>query len=258
VSPRANWSEYLIEAAGLGLFMLSAASFATLLEHPGSPLRTALPSALVRRGFMGMAMGLTAIGIIYSPWGRRSGAHINPSVTLTYFRLGKIAPRDAAAYVAAQFVGGAAGLGLAALLLGDALGHASVGYVATRPGAHGLATAFAAEVTISFGLMNVVLWASNRPGLERFTGALAGCLVAAYITFEAPISGMSMNPARTFASALAGGDFSSLWIYFTAPPLGMLAAAEAYCRVLGKRAVECAKLRHDERSRCIFCEYQHP
>lgn len=203
-------------------------------------------------------MGLTAIGIIYSPWGRRSGAHINPSVTLTYFRLGKIAPRDAAAYVAAQFVGGAVGLGLAALLLGDALGHASVGYVATRPGAYGLATAFAAEVAISFGLMSLVLWASNHPRLERFTGALAGCLVAAYITFEAPLSGMSMNPARTFASALAGGDFSSVWIYFTAPPLGMLAAAEAYCRVLGKGAVECAKLRHDERSRCIFCEYQHP
>lgn len=255
---RANWSEYLIEGVGLGVFMLSAGTFATLLEHPASPIHGAVASSFVRRLLMGIAMGLTAVSIIYSPWGRRSGAHINPSVTLTYFRLGKIAPRDAASYIAAQFLGGALGIGLAALLLGGALGHAAVGYVATRPGPYGLITAFAAEVAISFLLMSVVLYASNRARLERFTGVFAGCLVATYIAFESPISGMSMNPARTFASALAAGDFSALWIYFTAPPLGMLAAAAAYCRVFGKRTVECAKLRHDPRSRCIFCEYQHP
>ena len=253
-----HWTEYLIEAAGLGVFMLSAACFATLLEHPSSPVHAVLPSALLRRALMGAAMGLTAVSIVYSPWGRRSGAHINPSVTLTYFRLGKIAPHDAASYVLAQFLGGALGISLASLLLGDALGVETVGYVATRPGMRGLVVAFVAELGISFGLMSVVLAASNTPRLERFTGVLAGCLVATYITLESPISGMSMNPARTFASALAAGDFSTLWIYFTAPPLGMLAAAETYCRRYGRRAVDCAKLRHDERSRCIFCEYQHP
>ena len=255
---RVHWTEYFIEACGLGVFMISAACFATLLEHPGSPVRGVLPSALLRRALMGLAMGLTAMSIVYSPWGRRSGAHINPSLTLTYFRLGKIAPHDAAFYVAAQFVGGALGIGLASLLLGDALGVESVGYVATRPGIYGGLIAFLGELGISFGLMCLVLTASNSTRLERFTGVLAGCLVAAYITIESPISGMSMNPARTFASAFAAGDFSTLWIYFAAPPLGMLAAAEAYCRVYGKRAVDCAKLRHDDRSRCIFCEYQHP
>jgi aquaporin Z len=258
VSSRANWVEYAIEAAGLGAFMLAAAACATALEHPSSPIPALVPSGFARRGLMGVAMGLTAIAIVYSRWGRRSGAHINPSITLTYLRLGKIAPRDALAYVAAQFAGGALGMGAATLLLGAALGHASVDYVATRPGVHGLLAAFAAEASISFGLMAVVLVASNTPRFERFTGVFAGCLVATYIALEAPISGMSMNPARTFASALAARDYAELWIYFIAPPLGMLAAAEAYCRVFGERAVDCAKLRHDERSRCIFCEYQHP
>jgi aquaporin Z len=78
-------------------------------------------------------------------------------------------------------------------------------------------------------------------------------LVALYITFEAPISGMSMNPARTFASAALAHHWTALWIYFTAPLVGMLAAAETYSRINGKRSVACAKLHHANRMRCIFC-----
>lgn len=101
-----HWSEYLMEAAGLGLFMLSAVVVATVIEHPSSPVRAAIDNPLLRRIPMGLAMGLTAIGIIYSPWGKRSGAHINPAVTLTFYRLGKMARWDAILYVLAQCVGG--------------------------------------------------------------------------------------------------------------------------------------------------------
>lgn len=74
--------------------MLSAVAFATVIEHPASPVRAAIENSWYRRIPMGVAMGLTAIGIIYSPRGRRSGAHINPAVTLTFYRLGKIAHWD--------------------------------------------------------------------------------------------------------------------------------------------------------------------
>ena len=84
-----HWPEYLIEGACLGVFMISAFTFGTILEHPASPLHRVLPHPLLRRFLMGLAMGATAIAIIYSPWGKRSGAHINPSTTLTFFRLGK-------------------------------------------------------------------------------------------------------------------------------------------------------------------------
>src|SRR5262245_4661220 len=85
-----HWREYAIEAACLSLFMVSAAGFATLLRHPASPLSSWDAPAIVHRIPMGIAMGLTAIALIYSPLGQRSGAHMNPSVTLTYFRLGKV------------------------------------------------------------------------------------------------------------------------------------------------------------------------
>jgi aquaporin Z len=254
---RHHWPEYLMEAAGLGLFMLSACAFATLFGHPASPVLQAIADPIVRRLLMGMAMGLTAVGIIYSPWGQQSGAHLNPSVTLSFFRLGKVELCDALFYVMAQFTGGIGGVLLAAVLLGQVLAHPAVNYVATAPGMAGTGIAFLAESGMSFVLMSVVLRVSNTPYLARFTGLFAGALVATYITLEAPLSGMSMNPARSFGSALAAQLWTALWIYFIAPPLGMLTAAEFYRRQQGVHAVICAKLHHHNRKRCIFrCGYQ--
>src|SRR5438876_6748986 len=142
-----HWPEYVIEAAGLGLFMASAGLLGVLLYHPASPAVDAIADPIGRRVFMALAMGLTAIALIYSPWGQRSGAHFNPAVTLTFFRLGKVAPRDLAGYIVAQFVGGALGMFAAVGLFGAALAHASVYYVATRPGA-GLFAAWIAEFVI--------------------------------------------------------------------------------------------------------------
>jgi aquaporin Z len=251
VTQRLPWREGLIEAAGLGLFMLSAASMATLLEHPASPFRQALLDPLARRVLMGMAMGLTAAVLIYSPWGRRSGAHFNPAVTLTFLRLGKVSSRDAALYVAAQFAGGILGIAGAAGVLRQWIGDASVNYVATLPGGAGQGAAFVGELGISFLLMLTVLTISNHARLMRFTGVAAACLVAAFITFEAPLSGMSMNPARTFGPSLVGGVTHGLWLYFAAPPLGMLLAAEVYVRVKGRVAIHCARLHHV--GPCLFC-----
>jgi aquaporin Z len=249
-----HWPEYLIEAAGLGAFMIAASVFATLLEHPASPVRQALPHAFIRRAVMGFAMGLTAIALIYSPWGQRSGAHFNPAVTFAFFRLGKVALRDLAGYVAAQFVGGALGIALAAEALGGALAHPNVHYVTTLPTA-GVIAAFGAEIAMTALLMAVVLTVSNTPRIARLTGVCAGLCVALFITFEAPISGMSLNPARTFASAFAARDWNALWLYFVAPPLGMLAAATVFQKIRTAPRIRCAKLLHPDHERCIFCAY---
>ena len=251
-----HWPEYLMEAAELGIFMISACLFGMLFEHPNSTVRHAIPDPLVRRVLTGLAMGLTAISIVYSPWGKQSGAHFNPSMTLTFFRLGKVRAWDAAFYVLSQFSGGIAGVLLVSVLLGSLLAHPSVNFLATVPGPEGIAFAFAAEAFISFVLVTVVLTASNTPRLARFTGLFAGALVTGYIIFEAPISGMSMNPARTLGSAVPAHVWTALWIYFIAPPLGMLLAAEVYLRRKGIRRVLCAKLHHQNDKRCIFrCGY---
>jgi aquaporin Z len=252
-----HWPEYLIEGVCLGSFMVSAAVWTIIIEHPASPIRQALPDDLVRRIFIGLAMGLTAVTLIYSPLGKRSGAHMNPAVTLTFWTLGKVESPDALFYVLSQFVGGLAGLLAAALFIHSYLADAAVNYVVTVPGPGGPGVAFVAELVISFGLMLMILTASNIKKLARYTGLFAGCLVAVYISVEAPLSGMSMNPARTFASAVPARLWSQLWIYFTAPPIGMLLAARAYLRMRGAQRVFCAKLHHENPARCIFrCRYR--
>lgn len=249
---QSHWPEYLLEAWGLGTFMLAASIAVTLLEAPGSFSHAWLPDADLRRALIGAAMGLTAVGIIYSPWGQRSGAHLNPAVTLTFLRLGKIARWDAAFYILAQFVGGAAGVLLAMLILGGAFAEPPVSYVATVPGSGGVGVAFCAEFAISAGLMLTVLWLMNHARYARLTGLAAGILVALFIALEAPLSGMSMNPARTFASAWPGELWSDIWLYFTAPVLGMLAAAQAY-RASGSTQAMCAKIDHPDDKLCIHC-----
>jgi glycerol uptake facilitator-like aquaporin len=169
---------------------------------------------------MGLAMGLTAIGIVMSPWGKQSGGHFNPAITLTYYRLGKVEFWDFWFYVAAQFVGAIAGVCAARYVLLGALGDDAVRYAVTVPGVFGRGIAFAAEVTISFLLMFTILVATNRASLERYTPFVVGALIATYIAFETPLSGMSTNPARTFSSALHANHWQSLWIYFVAPITG--------------------------------------
>jgi aquaporin Z len=256
---RRHYPEYLMEAAGLGLFMIAASGATVLIEHPASPIRQLITDPILRRLLIGIAMGLTAITIIYSPWGKQSGAHINPAVTFTFFRLGKINRWDAFFYILAQGMGGLLGLLIAAILFKDAIADPSVNYIVTLPGTKGTGAAFLAELVISFGLMTMILVVSNHAKLSRFTGLFAGLLVALYITVEAPLSGMSMNPARTLASAIPAQNWTAIWIYFTAPLLGMLSAAEVYGRWKGWSAVRCAKLHHHNAKRCIFnCSYRSP
>jgi aquaporin Z len=242
-----------MEAAGLGIFMVAACTIGALLWHPDSPASRAVPDGFGRRALMGSAMGLTAVSIIFSPWGKQSGAHLNPSVTLAFLRLGKVRPWDALFYILAQFVGGVGGVLLSRVALGRALSHPTVNYVVTVPGDGGAGVAFGAELVIAFVMMLTILVVSNGP-LARFTGLFAGALVATYITFETPLSGMSLNPARTLGSAVPAMTWPALWVYFTAPTAGMLAAAEAYTALRGSRSVDCAKLHHQNDRRCIFCQ----
>jgi aquaporin Z len=248
-----HWAAYFIEAWALGTFMVSAGVVTTFVEQPEFGLTALIPGESARRALIGVAMGLTAIALIYSPWGKRSGAHMNPAVTLTFWSLGKIRTRDAFGYAVAQFLGGLVGVQLVLVTLGERFAAPPVRYVATLP-VHGEALAFALELGISFGLMSAVLAFSSRPRLAPFTGLAAGVLVACYVAFEAPYSGMSMNPARSFASAAPAGLWGSLWIYFIAPPLGMLVAA-ALSRRLGRTA-GCAKLCHPSDVACIHCGQQ--
>lgn len=232
-SLREHWVEYLIEAGGLGLFMTLAGVCTVAVEVPGSPIREALSQApLLRRALIGLAMGTTAISVIYSTWGKRSGAHLNPAVTLTFYRLGKLRPWDAVFYILAQCLGGLIGVVLVSIFLGPLFTDPPVMYVATVPNQMtGLVIALMVEFLMAFGLMTMVLWVSNSSRYSQFTGVFSGILIAFYITLLAPFSGMSINPARSFASALPSQIWTGWWIYLIGPTLAMQVAAEVYLRI---------------------------
>lgn len=233
--------------------MTLAALVTALFELPTSLVHQAIADPLLRRFLIGVIMGLTAIAIIYSPLGKRSGAHINPAVTLTFWRLGKIRTVDAVFYILAQVSGAVAGIWFAGILLGMAIADPAVNYIVTKPAQNGEAIAFLAEFLLALGLMTMILQVSNRDKLMHLTGIFAGILVALFITFEAPISGMSLNPARSLGSAIPAQVWQGFWLYCVAPPMGMLLAAEFYLRTgkKKKRSELCCKLCPNSSTPCI-------
>jgi aquaporin Z len=251
-----HWRLYIFEGAELAIFMISACFATVYLFDPSFPAPHLIPSAATRRLLMGIAMGATAVLIIHSPMGKRSGAHFNPAISLSYLRLGKIARWDAIFYVVFQFIGGVSGVAVSALVLGSSLAAPTTDYAVTIPGRYGTAAAFFAELFMSTLLMGVVLWFSNRPSLANYTGCLVGILITLYVLFFAPVSGFSINPARTTGSAVFANVWTACWLYFTAPLLGMMGAAEVYLRIYGPAGVLCAKLHPDARYLCPFiCHY---
>ncbi len=172
-------------------------------------------------------------------------------------------------YMSAQFLGGILGVLLAWAVCGLALANPPVHFIVTAPGVAGLIAAFVGELFISALLFGLVLLFISQRGLAPYTGIMAGILIALFIYFEAPLSGMSMNPARSFASALPAGDWSYLWLYFLAPVLGMQFSAGMYHVFWAPlpaslqfppdpRGYHCAKLIHDPGWSCIPCGYTPP
>jgi aquaporin Z len=123
---------------------------------------------------------------------------------------------------------------------------------------YGSPAAILAVFGLSAVLFGVVLFASNHRSLSRFTPVFVGVLTVLYYGISSSIGGYSVNPARSFASALFAWVWRGIWIYFIAPALGMLTAAMIYVRIMGPNSVYCAKIFHDLRSTCPFpCRLVH-
>lgn len=238
---------YFVEAFGLGLVLLGAGTAGTLLHASDF-------GPLGQRTVAGAVLGASVLGLIYSPWGRRSGAHFNPAFTLTFLRLGRMRATTAYFYVLAQTAGGLAGILLTYLMFGDRFASPPVSFLVTVPLAGRVTAAFMAEALLAFALMALVLWISPRPRLAPYTGVVVSVLLAVFVVIEAPLSGMSLNPARSLASALVANTWTSFWIYLVAPSTGMLAAAEIYVRRYGLDPEECARISpHHARRPCVLC-----
>ncbi len=227
-----HWRFYLMEAIGLAGFVIGAGLLSIVLEHPNLPVMQSFLKAypLLRRIPLGIIMGAYVAGITLL-FGKRSGAQINPAVTWTFYKLGKINFIDALFYTFAQFAGAVIAAQLLKHFTGGLFGHPLIDFGVTKPKPqYGTMTAFAAEFIISFILMLVLLFAGSSKRFEKKIAFISGVLIAAYLIFEIPFSGMSLNPARSFAGALAANEWKHLWLYFVAPFLAMLLAAAIFLR----------------------------
>ena len=254
---RRHFPEYFCEFIGTAIMMTIGIGAVALMWGQGSPMPEMIPSTRLRLFVTGFLFAGGATLVVYSRLGQRSGAHVNPAVTLAFWRLGKIESRDAVAYVVAQFLGAIVGVLPVAWVASEAARSIKMG--ATFPG-EGIRpiVAFGAEMAMTFALVLLIFVCVNRPRIAPRTGLYAGSLVMLLVGLEAPISGTSLNPARSLGPAFLGATFEHQWIYLLAPPLGALLAVEVFRRIVTGRQPLCGKLYHTERYPCIFndCGYQ--
>jgi aquaporin Z len=237
---RRHWRYYLVEVAGPAIFLTVSSLTSVVFHHPSSPVVQALgPNELLQRAGLALVIAATVMACGASSWGKRSGAHFNPAVTLGFWQLGHIRTADAVWYVLAQFTGAlAAGFAMFNLLQ-PWFGYPSVHHNLTRPldGDYGWALALGTEMAIAASFMFAILTALHSPQLKKWSSVFAGSLIAFFIVFESPISGMSLNPARSTGTAAAAQMGPGLWIYFVGPLAAMWATAVLYERYRSRKAL---------------------
>jgi aquaporin Z len=236
---------YAAEAAGTALLVAVGLSIVIAIFERDSPIATLLPSASWRRALAGACFGTVGALITISPLGRVSGAHINPAVSLAFWLEGKLAWRDLLGYTLSQMLGAVAGA--VALLLWGVRGR-ELNFGATVVGSGvPVRLAFLGEVFATFALVLAIFITASHQRTRVFTPWTIPPLFAWLVWWEAPLSGASANPARSFGPALISGLWNDLWIYLCAPLIGAaLGIGLLRLELFGRHHVEVARVaRHD-------------
>jgi aquaporin Z len=214
-----------------------------------SPVASLIPSHSLRLLLTGALFAGTGALIAISPLGRISGAHLNPAVSLAFWLSRKMHDHDVAAYVIAQCLGGVLGAGVVRFAWSDS---ASVGFGVTRPGPGIVPVAAAAiEAGMTAVLVLTILLFVSRMRTARWTPLAVWVVVAVLVWQGAPLTGTSLNPARSLGPAIVAMNLQNLWVYLVGPPVGALAAALLVMSRTQLRPVT-AKLFHDPAYRSIF------
>jgi len=234
---------YFSELIGTALLVSVGLSIVILFFGSSNPSTQWPLSAGVRRAITGALFGATGTLIALSPVGRISGAHINPAVTLAFWISGKLRWRDALGYGSAQFAG--ALLGACPLLAWGARG-ASVHFGATSIGTNvSFGQALCGEIAATAALILAIFVTSAHRNTRQLTPWTMPPLFAWLVWWEAPLSGASANPARSFGPAVVAGEWHGFWIYLAGPILGV-ALAWLVLRIgaIGHHEVKVARLYH--------------
>lgn len=209
-----NHCRYLAEAIG---------TFCLVFAGTGAVIVNQVAGGQVTGLGIGLVFGLIVLAMIYAV-GPISGAHLNPAVTLAFFSIGRHPAKEIAPYLMAQLLGAV----VASFVLSFVFSGRPTNLGATLP-AGSWGQSFTLEFVLTFMLMFVIMGVAHD---DRAEGLMAGVAIGATIALEAilggPISGASMNPARSFAPAVVSGNFQYHWIYWVAPIFGSIAGAQVY------------------------------
>lgn len=186
-------------------------------------------------GHVGVALvfGFVVTAIIYT-FGHVSGAHLNPAVTLSFTFNKELAPKEALYYICGQIIGAIfAILTLMLLFLEEAKSVQELAYYGATLPRGSWYQSFLFEVILTFILMLVIYGSAiHGKAIKSFAGIAIGFTVGVEAMFAGPITGASMNPARSLAPAIVSGNINDLWIYILAPILGALLAGIFYSKVI--------------------------
>lgn len=239
-----HWTEWGCELVGTAFQLFIGFSVVAVMEAPGAPGPALIGSSGARLVLIGAAFGVLAAIVATSPVGRRSGAHLNPVVTLGFFARGHTHGHDLMGYAVAQ----AAGALAAAAAFETAWGRwaAEVDDARTTPSGSvdpWLAAGIEAALTLTLLLVIFSMVSSSR--IARWTPAVVTGVLSGLIWAGAPYTGASMNPARTLGPDIVSGGYPALWVYFVGPPIGALLAAALFTMLARRRPTLTAKLFHD-------------
>jgi aquaporin NIP len=204
------------------------AAFALVFAGCGAIVADARYDGVLGAVGVSLVFGLIIMVMVYAT-GHLSGAHINPAVTIAFTLSRHFPPRDAVAYLAGQLAGATAGAVVLLAVWPDQPGNLG----ATVPSV-GAGSAFVYELVLTAFLMFVIMAVATD---TRAVGAAAAIAIGGTVGLDAlfggPVTGASMNPARSFGPALAAGEWHDFWIYLAGPIAGAALGALAYQLVRG-------------------------
>lgn len=209
------------------ILLFAVVTMVRWLRDPGSPLYVSrIDLALL---VVAVASGLLVVALILSPFGRRSGGHMNPAVTVALWLMDVFPGRSVLPYAAAQMTGSVVGVALARLVWGPVTSTPSIGYAAVRPAPDWDASGvFLAEAGCFVALTLVIGFFLAHPTRGRWLPYVVGLSIAVIIACLGARSGGSVNPARHFGPAVFAGDTTEFWIYVVAPVIGAVLGASVH------------------------------
>lgn len=253
-----NWLEYGAELLGTAFLIFVGLSAVVFNMGKGLPMEQIIPDKSIRLLITGLLFAGSGSLVAISPLGKLSGAHVNPAVSLAFWAYGKMHHRDIGGYIIGQFLGAIIGVQLLVLVWGSYADSVNNGM--TLPGTgYSLWYVFLAEVTMTFVLVLCIFIFLSSHRLMRWTPLMTWLLIATMVWLESPISGTSVNPARSIGPALVMWFWKDQWLYCIAPPLGAMLAVGAFRLIaMGEREILTGKLFHVPHYRCIFKNVRVP